>query len=202
MIDAVIFDFGNVLCTFDVEIFVRDIARRTGAPADHLARAFKRSTPLIIQYETGLISSDQFFKQVSHQVGITLSRSDFRKAYCSIFNAIPETLELVKHLHPHYKLGLLSNTNEWHFACAIQTLDIFPLFEAVSLSFEVKAMKPAHPPYRDVLEKLRLPAERCVYIDDVPQNVETATGLGMRAIQYTSHRALCSTLEEYGVRVE
>jgi putative hydrolase of the HAD superfamily len=200
MIDAVIFDFGNVLSSFDVEIFVRDIAERTGIPRDDLALALKRLTPTIVQYESGLISSDEFFERVSHQAGITLSRSDFREAYCGIFDTIPENLDLVRHLHSRYRLGLLSNTNEWHFGCAIQPLEIFPLFDAVSLSFEVKAMKPAEPPYRDVLAKLRLPAARCVYIDDVAENVETGRDLGMRAIHYTSHEALCTALAGYGIQ--
>ncbi|MGB2960568.1 MAG: HAD family phosphatase [Bacteroidota bacterium] len=201
MIEVVIFDFGNVLCTFDVDIFVQDIARRAGTPPDHLVLALKRATPLVVQYETGLISTDQFFEQISHHAGITLSRTDFRDAYCSIFDPIPETLKLVKRLEPRYRLGLLSNTNQWHYACAIQPVEVFPLFEAVSLSFEVKAMKPAEPMYHDMLAKLQVPAERCVYIDDVRDNVETGLGIGMRAIHYTSHEALCSSLEECGVRV-
>jgi len=201
MIEAVIFDFGNVLCTFDVGIFVRDIARRTGTPRDVLVLALKRATPLVVQYETGLISSDQFFEQVSRHAGITLSRTDFRDAYCSIFDPIPETLKLVRTLEARYRLGLLSNTNEWHYACAIQPLEVFPLFEAVSLSFKVKAMKPAEPMYHDMLARLRVPAERCVYIDDVRDNVETGSRLGMRAIHYTSHETLCSSLEECGIRV-
>jgi len=202
MIDAVIFDFGNVLCTFDIDIFIRDIARRTGTPPDRLASSLKRSTPLIVAYETGLMSSDEFFERVTHQAGITLSRSAFREAYCSIFDPIPETFELVKGLHPHYSLGLLSNTNEWHYACAIRTMEVFPLFEAVSLSFVVKALKPAQPMYHDILTKLHVPAERCVYIDDVRDNVETGAGLGMHAILYTSHEALCAALEECGVRID
>ena len=201
MIKAVIVDFGNVLCTFDVDIFVQDIARRTRISPDRLVQAIKESTPIIIQYESGQISSDEFFERITDHAGITLSRSEFREAYCGIFDPIPETFTLIKHLKSRYKLGLLSNTNEWHYACAIQPLEVFPLFDAVSLSFEVKAMKPAEPMYYDILSKLDCTPDQCVYIDDVKDNVETGARLGMKAVHYTSHDVLCSALQEYGVQV-
>jgi putative hydrolase of the HAD superfamily len=108
-------------------------------------------------------------------------------------------LELIGKLKPRYKLGLLSNTSEWHFQHAIKTVDVFPLFDAVTLSFEVKAMKPADKIYQDILTKLALPPEECIYIDDIPENIEAATRQGMHAIRYTSHDQLIIDLHRAGV---
>jgi putative hydrolase of the HAD superfamily len=38
--------------------------------------------------------------------------------------------------------------------------------------------------YGLVLDKLALPADRCVFVDDAPVNVEAATRLGMYAIRH------------------
>ena len=78
-----------------------------------------------------------------------------------------------------YRLGLLSNTNEWHFDHSIRTVDVFPLFDAVTLSYEVGAMKPAPVIYEDMLKKLGVPAGDCVYFDDIQENVDAGIRAGM-----------------------
>jgi putative hydrolase of the HAD superfamily len=146
-----------------------------------------------------LVSSDQFFERLCTLAGIRVSREDFIHAYIGIFTPIGETFEVVRALKPTHKLGLLSNTNEWHYLHCIRSLDIFPLFDAVTLSFEVKAMKPAPAIYADMLQKLQLPPEKCAYIDDMQENVTAAGHLGLHAIHYTGPAQLRTALHHLGV---
>jgi putative hydrolase of the HAD superfamily len=145
---------------------------------------------LAIAYETGQLTSDQFFEQLTEMAGIRISRQEFIDSYTAIFTRIDSTATLIRQLKPHYRLGLLSNTNEWHYEHNIKTVDVFPLFDAVSLSFEVCAMKPAPAIYEDMLRKIGSEANACLYIDDIPEYVEAAKQLGMHAIQHTGHDAL------------
>lgn len=201
MIRAVIFDFGNVLCTFDIHRFVQNLSGLTGRPAETIRRGIRASVSLIKKYETGSISSDDFFKGVNTLTGLTLSREEFRMAYCNIFSPIAPTFTLIRALKPRYALGLLSNTNPWHFECAIRPVEVFPLFDAVTLSYVVKAMKPAEAIYRDILRKLSVESDACVYIDDIRENVDAAAHLGMHGIQYTSHEDLLARLASAGVSI-
>jgi epoxide hydrolase-like predicted phosphatase len=199
---AVIFDFGNVISTFDVRRFIQNLVTVTGKSADELKAAIGASMPLIYDFETGLVSPEEFIAGMNRAAGVALSAEEFQRAYCEIFTPIPETIALIRALKGRFRLGLLSNTNAVHFDCAIRPVEVFALFDAVTLSFEVKAMKPARAIYDDMLHKLKLRAEECVFIDDLRDNVEAATRLGFRAIHYTSHQQLLEDLRRAGVHTD
>jgi len=199
---AVVFDFGNVICSFDVGRFIQNLVTATGKPPEELKEAIRNSIPLIRDFESGLVSSEEFIAAMNRAAGVRLSAEDFGRAYCEIFTPIPETIQLIRTLKGRYRLGLLSNTNAVHFECAIRPVEVFPLFDAVTLSFEVKAMKPARGIYEDALTKLDLPAEEGVYIDDLKENIEAAARLGFRAIHYTSHERLLEDLRRAGIHTD
>ena len=182
MISAVIFDFGNVVCRFDNGIILQRIADRTGKNLDELQAIVHSSRHVVVDYENGLTTSHQFYQQMSALVGLNIPEDEFKELYTDKFSPIPETFELIRLLRGKCKLGLLSNTSEWDFEYAIKTTEVFPLFDAVTLSFEVHALKPAKEIYLDMLEKLGEKAERCLYIDDLEENVLAARIIGMNAI--------------------
>jgi putative hydrolase of the HAD superfamily len=200
-VKAVLFDFGNVICKFDMRLFVEKITPLTTIPASRLHEILHKSFDLGRAYETGLITSDQFFQQISQRYALAISKQDFICAFTDVFTPIPSTLRLIHTLKPSYKLGLLSNTNEWHFEHVIKRYDVYPLFDAVTVSFEVGAMKPAEKIYRDALTKLDVRPDDCIYIDDLQENLDGARRLGILGILYTSHEKLVSELRESGVRL-
>ncbi len=193
-IAAVIFDFGNVICRFDPAILVRGLAPYSSHTPQELARLLMNSPDLFVDYETGRISSDEFLSLMSIRCGLSCSRQQFIEAFNSIFTPNHSTFELIRALKSRYRLGLLSNTSEWHFEHGIRPTPVFPLFDTVTLSFEVGAIKPAESIYRDALDKLALPPAACIYIDDIPAFADAATALGMHGIRYTDHAALLEEL--------
>lgn len=199
MIRAVVFDFGNVVCRFDPMIFVRGVAPRSSIPVQELARILKNSADLFTDYETGRISSGTFFELMCVRCGLTCTEEQFVSAFASIFTPIPETFALLRFLHGKVRLGLLSNTSDWHFRYGIAPTGILPLFDAVTLSYEVGVMKPDPAIYHDVLEKLRLPAAACVFIDDLEENAAAAAAIGMHGIHYVGHEDLRRRLTSLAV---
>lgn len=201
MIRGIIFDFGNVICSFDFTLFLRRVAEYAQKSPGELKAIVEESQDLPQKYEEGLITSEEFYRGVSARFGVSIPRAEFRRAFTDIFTPIPSTFALVQHLKLHYRIGLLSNTNEWHYLDGIRPVSIFPLFDAVTLSFEVKALKPAAAIYRDALTKIGLPASACLYIDDLADNVQAATALGLHAVQYTSYHALLDDMTRLGIHV-
>ena len=199
MIKAIIFDFGNVICTFDNNIFLEKIAQFTDKPVSELNKLIYHLSGLPVQYETGLITSDEFFKEIVKLCGLNMNKHEFRKAFTGIFTPIPTTFGLIKRLKSDYKLGLLSNTSEWDFQYGIRPIEIFHLFDSVSPSYQVQAMKPAKEIFEDSLAKLALFPPECVYIDDIQEFVEVAKQLELNAIHYTSYDSLADSLHELGV---
>jgi putative hydrolase of the HAD superfamily len=199
MIKAVIFDFGNVICRFDPKLFVRAIAPYSTKSVPELGAILMNSSDLFVDYETGRISSSSFLELMSVRCTLLCSQEQFTTAFSSIFTPNLPMFALIRQLKPRYRLGLLSNTSEWHFQHGIRPTEVFPLFDTVTLSFEVGVMKPGEEIYRDALEKLGLPPEACVYIDDIGEYADAATTLGLQGIHYSEDEALMQQLKAIGV---
>ena len=200
-IKGIIFDFGRVICDFDLGIFLRKAALYSGKSQAELDALMPSTMEFATAYETGLISSEEFFAQVSEKVALRMPVEEFVRAYTEIFTPIETTFDLIRRLKSGYRLGLLSNTSVLHFEKGIRPVSIFPLFDAVSLSYEVRSMKPDRIIYDDAIRKMGLPPGSCVYIDDIAENVAAGAALGLRAIRYTTYDALVSDLRRLGVTV-
>ncbi len=198
MIRGVIFDFGNVICSFDVRKFLARLHGWSEIDVERL-REMIYVSGLDSRYERGEISSEEFYREVTGRTGARVSAEEFAEGFSDIFTPIPATQALIRSLKGGYRLGLLSNTNELHYRMHIRTVPVFPLFDSVTLSFEVRARKPEPEIYRDALRKLSLPPETCVFIDDVGQYAEGASALGIRGIRYTGHAELLRELSSLGV---
>lgn len=198
MIRGIIFDFGNVICSFDVEIFLAKLHERSGVGVETL-RDRVYGSGLHSRYERGVISSKEFHREVVSRIGADVPVEELAEQFSDIFTPLESTHALIRALKGKYRLGLLSNTNEWHFLRRIREEPVFPLFDAVTLSFEVGALKPEPEIYRDALRKLSLPPEACVFIDDIGRYAEGAAALGIRGIRYTGHAELLRELSGLGV---
>jgi len=198
LIRGVIFDFGNVICSFDVEIFLAKLHGWSGLDVETL-RDQVYGSRLHSRYERGEISSEEFRDRIVRMTGARVPVEAFEEGFTDIFTPLGDTQALILGLKGKYRLGLLSNTNECHFRRHIRRVPVFPLFETVTLSFEVGALKPEPPIYRDALRKLSLPPEECVYIDDIVEYAEGARALGIHGIRYTGHAELLRELSGLGV---
>jgi len=199
LIKAIIFDFGNVICTLDNDIFLQKISNYSQKTVHELKEIIYVESDLPRLYETGLIGSDHFFERVVECCALDMEKRDFITAYTDIFTPIPGTFELVRKLTSSYKLAILSNTSEWDFEYGIRPIEIFALFAAVTLSFEVKAMKPDRKIFFDCLRKLRLEPQECVYIDDMTEYADAAREIGIHSFRYTGHEKLLNDLESLGI---
>jgi glucose-1-phosphatase len=198
LIRGVIFDFGNVICSFDVEIFLAKLHGWSGLDVETL-RDRVYGSRLHSRYERGEISSKEFHREVVRRIGVDVPVEEFADRFSDIFTPLESTQVLIRALKGKYRLGLLSNTNEWHFLRHIRKVPVFPLFDAVTLSFEVGALKPEPEIYLDALRKLSLPPEACVFIDDIGKYADGAAVLGIRGIRYTGHAELLRELSGLGV---
>ncbi len=201
MTKAIIFDAGNVIVRFDNSIFLDKIVRHTDKSVSELHKIIYRKSGPFLLYETGLIGFDEFYGSIVSDCGLKMSKRKFLQAFTDIFHCISQSVELIKALKPRYKLGLISNTNELHFKYAIKSLSVFSLFDSITLSFQVKAMKPEAAIYQHAMEKLGLQAGECLFIDDTAENVRAAEMLGMKGIIYTSPNRLCRDLKQHGIRM-
>lgn len=198
-IQAIIFDFGNVQYRFDNNRILSALAQLSGRSPEALKQAIYEDASLSEDYEAGRIDSQAFLAGVSALCGRDLTVAEFLPIFTDLFTPIDSTLELMRRLKPAYRIGLLSNTNPWHFEHGIRTTPVFPLYDTITLSYEVGALKPDPRIYQDALRKLSLPPEACVYIDDLAPFAEAATKLGLHGLTYTTPVALMAQLRQLKV---
>jgi putative hydrolase of the HAD superfamily len=115
---------------------------------------------------------------------------------------IKENIELIAALRPPYRIGVLSNAAADLEERIQNGMGIHHLFDDVVCSAVVGMAKPDAAIYRLAAERLGLPVERCLFVDDSRRNITAARELGMTAVQYRVHHGddLAGLLAEAGVR--
>ncbi len=181
----VLFDYGNVLEFVDHRRSAARLCGGTGCDPDVLLQRFLEPRGPLEQLETGRIDGDAFRRIAGEAVGKTFTEADFLDRFNDMFVMRHDTIALMNALHGRYRLGLLSNTSEPHFRATISKHPCFGLFDQITLSFQVGALKPDPAIYRDALEKAAgIPPESILYLDDIPAYVEAARSCGMQALVY------------------
>lgn len=114
---------------------------------------------------------------------------------------IRENVELVRVLRPFYRIGILSNSDASLRERLRDGVGISDLFDVLVCSAEVGMAKPEPPIYRLAAERLGLPPEACVFVDDHEPNVVAAQAIGMRGVFFRVDRGhdLKAELEALGV---
>src|SRR5260370_14660825 len=142
MAKAVVFDLGKVLVDFDYAIAGRKLAARANMPARELGE-FLVHVPLIVRYETGLITSEQFYQEVRAASGFLGDLNEFASLFADIFTPIEPMVELHCELR---RLGfptyIFSNTNELAVRFIRRNFPFFTNFDGYILSFEHASMNP------------------------------------------------------------
>lgn len=197
MVDAIIFDIGNVLLRFDFSLVTQRIAPfcSTAESSIHSLLA-----PLKDELESGRIEGEAFLQEASRIIGYTGERSLFRAAWQEIFTPIEATHRLVEQLHHTRPLFLLSNTNDLHAEYFLSQYPVFARFQDAVYSHECGLMKPAASIYEHALGKFGLRAEQVFFIDDLAPNVEAARAAGWRTHHYSedAHGQLLAELTSAG----
>ncbi|MEI6871608.1 MAG: HAD family phosphatase [Verrucomicrobiota bacterium] len=196
MLDAIIFDIGNVLLRFDFAQTISRIAPLCSiAPAEIPARL----EPWKVQLESGQMEGRAFLDKATEVLGYTGPREALQKAWQEIFSPIAPMHTLVAELP--MPLYLLSNTNNLHAEYFLSEYPVFQHFTNAVYSHEAGLMKPDPAIYHHALEKFGLSAQKTLFIDDLLPNIEAASALGLLTHHYhhDRHAALLADLRRLNV---
>ncbi len=200
---ALIFDFGNVVAFFDYRRACEHFGARVGLTGDALLERVKSLgfTPLVQRYESGKMSAEEFSREMCALAGIEMAHPEFASTWGDIFWLNEPVAELITHLKREgYSLVLGSNTNDIHAAQFRQQFAAtLAHFDHLILSYEVGHLKPSANFYKACVAATGLPANSCVFIDDLPENVEGARAAGLKGIVYRDDPSLIAELQKLGV---
>lgn len=115
---------------------------------------------------------------------------------------IAPNIDLIRRLRPAYKTAVLSNADGTLKHALRESHGIADLFDDIVVSADVGMAKPDAQIYRLSAQRLGLAMDECVFIDDMPANVDAACAAGMHGVHFlVNEHVLESQLAELGVRV-
>jgi putative hydrolase of the HAD superfamily len=198
-IEALLFDLGKVLVDFNFELGMRHFAARSPlSPAAFEQVVMDRVW--LQKYETGAIGTVEYHRYLCEEGGLEMSIEEFHDAWSAVFLPdliVPETL--LAALKQRYPLILVSNINESHATFISAKYSVFEYFDHRILSHEVGAMKPDRRIYDVAIAAAGKPPESLFFTDDRPENIESASKLGIQAHQFRSLGGLLAALKRCGV---
>lgn len=195
---ALAFDLGNVLIRVDHGLFCRRLAEAAGLNPDEVyTRIFERG--LEPAFDCGLLSPEEFYRQVLAVVPAPLPYPEFCRAWCDIFAPLPEMEELLARLKNRRPLYLVSNTNALHFPYIWERFPLVRGFEGYILSYRVGSRKPEPGFYQALLREIPCAPAACLFIDDKLPFVEAARRHGFAGWHFQEAIALARHLGEVGL---
>lgn len=190
---VVLFDLGNVL----VQIHPGAFAKTLDVSEDE-RRVYR---PLVIaatrRYERGELTTDEFFEDLGKIFQGKFGRPVLEEAMRNVIGQpVPKMPELLRKTVFVADVALVSNTNEIHFEHCRRSFPFLSLIPRYFLSWKMKVLKPDAGYYAQVLRDLDVPADRAIFIDDLPENIDGASKAGMLGIVFTGTEDLNEKLKE------
>ena len=193
----IVFDIGGVLADFRIKEFLME----KGFDGPMIKRILKASvlSPYWERFERGELTEEETLKGFA---GLDPENEEnLRTAFSSIKGMLTMreyAIPLIKALKDK-GLGVyyLSNYSKKAYDECAGSLAFMPYMDGGLVSFRAGRTKPDPEMYRMFLEEYGLFAEDCIFVDDTPENVTAAEGLGFTGIVFTDLKDLITKLKEF-----
>jgi putative hydrolase of the HAD superfamily len=185
-------DFGGVLTTNVFDSF-RAFCEAEGLDPDAVKMLFReepRALAELRRLERGELTEEEFAERFGRLLGV----SDTTGLVDRLFAHMAPDEQMVAAVRAARRAGVRTGliSNSW--GAGRYDRDAFPeLFDGVVISGEVGLHKPEPEIFRLGAERVGLPPEECVFVDDLNENCAGAEAVGMTAIL---HRGVERTLPE------
>ena len=185
-VEAVIFDLGNVLITWDPH---PAIAKAVGA---------EQATRFLADEDFGFMAwnhhqdAGRSWDEAERAAVISYPHWEpairaYRENYPdSLVGAIEGTVQIVRELHAAgIPLFALTNWSEELYPFALERFDFLDLFQGIVVSGKEGVAKPDPEIFTILQKRIGHSLDACIFIDDNVRNVEAAAEAGLDAILFT-----------------
>lgn len=188
MIRALIFDCFGVLAQGTWKRFTDSLPDTTDWQSLH---------DLNHAHDAGFIDDESFTSEVQRITGTTPPFLEDMRVNEYHVNA--SILDFMQAHRGAYKYAIMSNISSNWITSHLLSTDQQALFDDIIVSSEVGVAKPHQGIYDIAIQRLGVPAEEIIFIDDAQENITAAEYVGMNAILYTDYAALKKQLKLFGV---
>ncbi len=204
-VGAVFFDVGGVIVHSTMEQYVAAGCQYFGCSPTDLGQEISDGIGAL---EAGKMDSETFWRNIGASLerkgkGHPAPPETCRDLWTSLFQATARLDKKVINLcleldRSRLAVGVLSNTIEDHVEL-VHKLGGYQNFKPILLSCKLGHRKPDPKIYQFACQKVMLPPQQCLLVDDNKENCEGAMAVGMQAILYTGYAQLLEDLQRLGV---
>lgn len=192
-IAAILWDFGGVMTTSPFEAF-NVLEESIGAPKDFI-RSINATNPesnAWAQFESNQVSFDEFDQMFAEESEARGHRIPGREVIARLSGDLrPRMVEVLEICKANFKVACITNnvkagegpgmSRSADKAAAVA--EVMALFDLVVESSVEGIRKPNPDIYRLTCERLDVPTQHAVFLDDLGINLKPAKALGMRTIK-------------------
>lgn len=197
-IQAVIFDVGKVLVSFDWEDFLRE---KMGFDEDTVKGVGQAmfSSENWKQMDKGLLPDEAYLEQfIANAPNL---EKEIRAAYeraGEIVEMMPYALDWVKSFKEKgLKVYILSNYSHNLYQDTEEKMKFISLMDGCIWSYVHKTVKPEPAIYEKLLNTYGLDGDSCIYIDDLQENIGAAKAYGIHGILFENYEEAALEAEAY-----
>lgn len=195
MIKNIVFDIGNVLCTFVPERMLQEKFENPQIEEKLYGIYF---SSLWDQYDRNTVTKGEMI-----EIGV-LQAPELKEEIIRMMNewtnsvkTIDENMAVLQHLHDlGYNIYILSNIPHDCYQY-LKENGLFKFVDGGIYSFQEHKIKPDFDIYKALLDQYRLDSSECLFIDDKKSNIESADTLGFYTIHLEDPYSLASEIREF-----
>jgi putative hydrolase of the HAD superfamily len=192
-VEAIISDFGGVLTSPMIDGFTA-FEESSGISVEQLGIAMGKlwerdGVHPLFELETGRMTEPAFLggiaDQLTEQLGRPITLEGFGEAYFRHLHPNERLIDYMRSLQARgYRMAICTNNvREWTSLWRAM-LPVEEIFSVVVDSGFVGMRKPEPEIYALTLERLGVPAEAALFVDDIELNCDAARALGLRAVWF------------------
>ncbi len=182
-IHAIVFDWGGIFTegTFDSSA-VQTFVNHFGLSEESVSHAY---FPLMADFERGEFDCETFYLRFTEQLGLDINYESFRELFLGSVQERTVMLGVLGIIPTEgYTVAMLSNNVP--VLCDRVRDDLrMQRIEHFVFSNEIGVRKPDPKSFEILLERLDLPAEAVVFIDDNDANIVAAREMGLQGIHFS-----------------
>jgi putative hydrolase of the HAD superfamily len=184
LVRNVIFDLGGVVFDWNPDHIVSRVQPVPELQASLKAALFGHADWR--RFDRGTLTEAELIERLQARLGAT--RQEVEVILDAVRNSLvekPDTLELIRALKGQgTPLYCLSNMPASVYTHLRGRHNFWDVFSGIVISGEIQLMKPEPEVFLHLLETFSLRAQECVFVDDLPANVESARQVGLHAVLF------------------
>jgi len=194
MLEALIFDIGNVLLKFDWRVAYERLETKSDGFNEEGLATMERWK---LHYEEGKLERELFVRQSMEALRFRGEAAEFTTIWAEIFTLNEPMAQFIESIQGRLPLYLLSNTNCIHIEHVLERYPIFQHFDDAIYSHEVKLAKPDPAIFELAAKRFGVAPENTAFIDDLLVNIKSAREVGFRGLHYDArdHRTVIAEIE-------